>query len=52
MHNQSGFDFATFGVRAWFGGSGWSEEGWWMSEPVELKLKAFVQEAWRLEWGG
>ncbi len=33
------------GVRAWFGGSGWSGEGRWMSEPVESKLKAFVQEA-------
>ena len=32
-----GFDFATFGVRAWFGGSRWSGEGSRLNEPVEPK---------------
>ena len=45
MPNKYGFDFATFGVRAWFGGSGWSGEGSWLSEPAEPKFKAFVHEA-------
>jgi hypothetical protein len=47
LPNHYGFDVATFGVRAWFGGSGWSGASSWLSEPVEPKLKAFVQEARR-----